>query len=493
MRRNKRNVTIQEPAPAYKFILNTYKNFAKDNRRDSQKIEAASIIHQAIRQYLDDVTKQGLDLPLADRDNAKKTDRALIVYYKIIKSLGKNLTSLPNEYNGVSLDFHTKNWPVTDINSPYYELWEQCVNQMASAYTAAVPGADLSAWATTEIQHEIEDSSHSDTSSSHSSKDTLPQEGLAVTDTASPSANVEKEAVAQEEISNVSVNPIIETTYEAVTAQNEELTTESYAPTDKVDYKAGDVQEDTCDFLDLPYETANTSKETTDSTNPVIIANETTITLIEAPDVYVTNAEDHYEVNNYDDGSYCQLNEIAQDEQHSYFFDEDSMSCHSYYGQNNDYLGDDEQPEIGVDHYDFDEWENCPATLIARIREMFDYGLKLEKEAYNKSIAARSLAISLYEDLKQYHQNTSRPSPQKQREFKEYFLEKLHSKDELMSTHRQFWKVILVNIALALSGIGLLTQLASLLDKGHGFFHKTRSQDHVNRVDEAFTNTMSAG
>ena len=148
---------------------------------------------------------------------------------------------------------------------------------------------------------------------------------------------------------------------------------------------------------------------------------------------------------------------------------------------------------ISPDDYNFDCWE-APQELkrlIKQLQVMHGYGLQLKPESPEKSVAAMTLSIELYKDLKDFYQNNLMPSSEDKKKFRDDFHEKLHSQDELMSTHRKWWKVIVGNIAVALTGLGLIPLGISLLVRGHGFFNETKSQGIINDMDDKLNDCIS--
>jgi hypothetical protein len=142
------------------------------------------------------------------------------------------------------------------------------------------------------------------------------------------------------------------------------------------------------------------------------------------------------------------------------------------------------------ENYDFNAWQ-APEKLkplLASIKAMHTYGLRLKSACPEKAEAAMQLAIELTEDLKNYHETS--PEVQNKEVFKTDFHYKLHSQDDLMSTHRHYSKVVLANIAIALTGIGLAALVVSLLVRGHGFYNSTQGQNKVNDIDQQFDKSL---
>ncbi|CAM4381750.1 MAG: hypothetical protein LEGION0403_FIIPPAGN_00707 [Legionella sp.] len=143
-----------------------------------------------------------------------------------------------------------------------------------------------------------------------------------------------------------------------------------------------------------------------------------------------------------------------------------------------------------LENYDFDAWQ-APVELTAlraSINAMHAYGLRLKSACPQKAHAAMQLAIELTQDLQNYYE--ALPEEQNKEAFVTAFHTKLHSQDDLMSTHRHYSKVVLVNIAIALTGVGLAAIVVSLLIRGHGFYSSTQGQNTVNDIDQQFDKSL---
>lgn len=143
-----------------------------------------------------------------------------------------------------------------------------------------------------------------------------------------------------------------------------------------------------------------------------------------------------------------------------------------------------------LDNYDFNAWQGPAelASLRASIKAMHTYGWRLKSACPQKANAAMRLAIELTHDLKDYY--SALPEEQNKETFKTDFHRKLHSQDDLLSTHRHYSKVILANIAIALTGIGLAAIVVSFLVRGHGFYNSTQGQNSVNDIDQQFDKSL---
>lgn len=125
--------------------------------------------------------------------------------------------------------------------------------------------------------------------------------------------------------------------------------------------------------------------------------------------------------------------------------------------------------------------------LSERIDEMFAYGLFLlaeDDEAKARPVCI--LALTLKKSLKVFFE---KPPEQQQAEhqlFKEEFLELLHSEDKAFAEHRSYWKVVVANIAIAFTGIGLFALTGYALYTGHCFFRHTQRENLRETVEKSF-------
>ena len=101
------------------------------------------------------------------------------------------------------------------------------------------------------------------------------------------------------------------------------------------------------------------------------------------------------------------------------------------------------------------------AELSQCIQAMLDYGMLLKKRSAPKGQVAIDLATSLAAMATQFFEQES--GRLNFAEFKQQFSTLLHSKDKAMSAYRISWGTIVANIAIALTGIGLLLIAAKLI------------------------------
>ncbi|WP_133129530.1 J domain-containing protein [Legionella yabuuchiae] len=123
------------------------------------------------------------------------------------------------------------------------------------------------------------------------------------------------------------------------------------------------------------------------------------------------------------------------------------------------------------------------SNLLHQIDQMFAYGLYLFTCDVEKGKTAIRLALDLRQELKNFFELPEH-TQEAMEEFKRSFVKTLHSKDSEMSTHRAFWKVIVANIFIALTGIGLFALGWQYAQQGQLFFAKTNRQKLIDSVEK---------
>lgn len=124
--------------------------------------------------------------------------------------------------------------------------------------------------------------------------------------------------------------------------------------------------------------------------------------------------------------------------------------------------------------------------LTHRLDQMIAHGVYLISQDVEKGKAALLLGLELKKELKDFFER----SPEEQKEnlngFKASFMHKLHSKDDEMAIHRTQWRIIVTNIAIALTGIGLIALgIQYALNKQCFFAHTQREQliEHIAETE----------
>ncbi len=129
-------------------------------------------------------------------------------------------------------------------------------------------------------------------------------------------------------------------------------------------------------------------------------------------------------------------------------------------------------------------WTGPPALhlLTHRLDQMIAHGVYLISQDVDKGKIALLLGLELKQDLKTFFE---RP-PEEQKEnlsvFKESFMHKLHLKDDEMTIHREQWKIIVANIAIALTGIGLIALGIQYALNKRCFFALTQREQLIDNI-----------
>ncbi len=125
--------------------------------------------------------------------------------------------------------------------------------------------------------------------------------------------------------------------------------------------------------------------------------------------------------------------------------------------------------------------------LCSRINQMFAYGLYLLccYDGEEKGREVLSLALELKASLRQFIEKPSEEQASNKSQFQKGFIKKLHSHDKTMSEHRAHWKVVVSNVLIAFTGIGLFALGLHYLRTGHAFFAQTRREQLIEQVEQS--------
>jgi ankyrin repeat protein len=130
---------------------------------------------------------------------------------------------------------------------------------------------------------------------------------------------------------------------------------------------------------------------------------------------------------------------------------------------------------------------NPKDELFQKIQAMHNYGVLLRDQGVSKGQLAIELASDLTDMANQFFEQE--PAQRNFAEFKPRFSTLLHSKDHEMSTYRIAWGTIVANIAIALTGVGLLFIAGKLIyskvTEGRAlfFFKKSRTTSEEKIAD----------
>lgn len=130
-------------------------------------------------------------------------------------------------------------------------------------------------------------------------------------------------------------------------------------------------------------------------------------------------------------------------------------------------------------------WSDNARPVAHEIINLYLYGKELEKKDKQAAKTVNDLTIKLFNLLQNLPNKDNSVAMQ---QFGQKFMRELHSKDKDMAKHREYWKVILANFAIALTLIGAFVFAAKLIKTGHGFFNATKREQLVDNIE----NKMSA-
>lgn len=455
----KKNVDFAPTLEIYHYVNNTYLTYSK--KLNSQRKQAVLDIKNAFVQYL--ATIENLDrqhettaFPFLTTGLSKKNepividiDTRLAVFVVMLRAIQKNSSTLPAEYGGVELHFDVPGWPVS-TEDRYSQHWTDFIQAAITAFKEGMPDSNLHTWlpkttqpSTTVITPVMEDPIHSPPREIKSIlKTSFPAPEISPSTTEVPPTATIIPATSSEETSlpTTKIPPTIIPQVKATTA-----------PTIKPKTSSSETR------LPATQVPPTTKSQVTTTTTPAITPpTKPQVTATTTPEITRTIPAQTPST---------------------------SKSQH----------GSTPTPQAPLKRqFSGKSWAPKKLdSLLAELDIMYLYGREIAAEDAEKSTAVKRLAIDLYTDIKKYYQSRYRPTPQEKQQFINEFHEKLHSKDELMSKHRGRWKVIVANVALAFTGIGLLAIGISLLARGHGFFNETKSQQLVNGVGEQLNNTIS--
>ncbi|MGQ3892654.1 J domain-containing protein [Legionella sp. CNM-4043-24] len=140
--------------------------------------------------------------------------------------------------------------------------------------------------------------------------------------------------------------------------------------------------------------------------------------------------------------------------------------------------------ELNPDDYHYLEWDAPPelADVNRHINRMFAHGLFILTGDHDKGRNMMQLALELKADLKQFFEQEPHIQESTKAQFKTSFIAKMHSRDHEMGRHRELWKVIIGNILIAFTGLGLFAIGMHYAMKGGAFFRQTQSEKLVDNL-----------
>lgn len=470
------------------FIYNTFCN-AHNYITDPNKQQAVAQIYKAFTAYLEQVEQNYPRLAFKDekKTDIKEIDSRILVYYILIINLAKNQSRIPAAYKKNPLDFHISGWPVAvDDNS--FTHWSVFTRLAAAAYQKEFPEANLSEWVVAPQQEPVNENA------------------LSIEEEKLPEEHPLPEVLGAEQETPVSIDLDnkyfkIKDIYRFVSSVHEAANND--LKEDEVKTKAAKKinsafiaylkQLEQSEFLESDFPVIEYDNNHQSVQKKLITSIDSRLVL------YYVLINGLIENNHQLPTSYQHIQldfsssgwPVAENSPHfaqwGSFANLAAATFMSIFPQTE--LTAWIVPQQ-LDDYDFDAWQ-APKELnrlTSSIKAMHAYGLQLKSTCPHKSIIAMQLAVELFNDLQHYY--TLQPDKRNKDVFAAEFLNKLHAQDPLMSTHRHYWKVILLNITIALTGVGLLALGLSLLARRQGFFAETQSQSKVNEVARQFDNSF---
>ncbi len=517
----KKTVKFEPSVEIYAYISKTYESFASIIEKDAEKKDAVLKIKNAFKLYLDEIKildgqNKTTDFPLIKSELSSKNkpivtfiDTRIVAYYVMLRAISKNESAFPSEYRNIKLEFDVPGWPVASEDK-YLASWVNFIKQATSAFKNAMPDSDLSTWIP-----------------SQTLCDTATEASIAIADTTTADVIIKPQSIprkmppnavitesSKKESTSTPKGTSISTPEDTSTSTPEDTSTSTPEGTSISTPKGTSISTPEDTSTSTPEDTSTSAPEDTSISTPEDTSTSTPEdTSTSAPEGTSTSTPEDTSTFTPEDTSTFTPEDTSTSapEGTSTSTPEDtSISAPEAAtipmpnADNKNDAAEKRVPQklqkepmvntnISLEDYNFDSWD-APQEfkrLIKQIQVMYRYGLQLKSESPEKSVAAMTLAIELFKDLKIFNQNNLMPSSEEKKIFRDDFYEKLHSQDELMSTHRKWWKVIVINIAVALTGLGLIPLGISLLVRGHGFFNETKSQGIINDMDDKLNDCIS--
>lgn len=123
--------------------------------------------------------------------------------------------------------------------------------------------------------------------------------------------------------------------------------------------------------------------------------------------------------------------------------------------------------------------------LIRHIDTMVTHGLFLLDCDVEKGKIALLLALDLKKQLNDFFKKSPLEQQQSKKQFQVSFIKQLQDNKDKMSIHREYWKVIIANILIAFTGLGLFAIAAHFLLNGRGFFSQTKREQLLETMQSS--------
>ena len=123
-------------------------------------------------------------------------------------------------------------------------------------------------------------------------------------------------------------------------------------------------------------------------------------------------------------------------------------------------------------------------TLNDHLEALFFHGFSLLNQENEQGKTVMLLTLALKRQLKTFFKQPLEKQMATKSSFKAQFIRTLHSKDEQMTMHRQKWKMIVANILIAFTGLGLFAIAGKYVFTGQCFFNKTAREKQIESIEK---------
>ncbi len=137
-------------------------------------------------------------------------------------------------------------------------------------------------------------------------------------------------------------------------------------------------------------------------------------------------------------------------------------------------------------------WDGTPELkpLNHWLNTLFAHGLFLLSSAPDLGMKTMQLSLTLKAMLKEYMELDGPKKQARREQFSQAFITCLHNEDKFMVIHREPWKIIVANLLIALTGIGLLALGTKYLLTGNCFFAQTKRETLLAHIENKTKNLL---
>lgn len=143
------------------------------------------------------------------------------------------------------------------------------------------------------------------------------------------------------------------------------------------------------------------------------------------------------------------------------------------------------EKQINPGHAEALHWSGPESIkkLTDELNKLVAHGLSILPFDSAQGLRAMQLGLNLKAQLKSYIELDANHQKATKEEFIRSFTKKLHSEDQFMTMHRSYWKIILANILIAATGIGLLALGVNIAVNKRPFFSQTKREKLIESID----------